>query len=204
MKKKLAAKWIIWLLVICLMVTLTACRRTTEENSLGEENPDVSDEAAPEPEKAVDSTESSPADLQYYVLYLKHRDQAFIFSNTYSVRENDPVLADRTLNEYVLERLFQQKAVGELINPIHPETQVLSLEQDGRNLTVNLSKHFVEGMKGSKDDTEAVIAMVVNTLITLPGTDRVHLLIEGKKPDQINGLAIKDVYEFMTDFYPDK
>jgi spore germination protein GerM len=80
----------------------------------------------------------------------------------------------------------------------------LSLEQDGRKAIVNLSGEFVDGMTGTSEDTEATIAMLVNSLITLPGIDQVTLMIEGEIPETINELVIRDVYEFITEYYPDK
>jgi uncharacterized protein (UPF0371 family) len=59
-------------------------------------------------------------------------------------------------------------------------------------------------MTGTSEDTEATIAMLVNSLITLPGIDQVTLMIEGEIPETINELVIRDVYEFITEYYPDK
>ncbi|SMP37708.1 GerMN domain-containing protein [Anoxynatronum buryatiense] len=184
------------------LVFSTACRRALpEESPAGPpqtvEN-DVSEEVEP------DSMEEESVDRVYYVLYLKHRDQPFIFSDTYSIREDAPELENSSLAAFVVEQLINQQGVGELVNPIPPETQLLSILQDGRSTTVNLSSDFSDNMTGSIEDTEATIAMVVNSLITLPGIDRVILQIDGEIPSEINGLAIRGVYEFVTDYYPDK
>lgn len=197
-------KYVGLLLILMLAISITGCRRSSEEEPLPEPAPTEIDNSSENAGEAGDPEETEQGDRHYYVLYLKHRDQAFIFSDTHSIRENDPLLADQTLSEFVIERLIDQKGVGELINPIHPDTKLLSLEQDGRKVTVNLSQEFVEGMTGTQEDTEATVAMVVNSLITLPGIDRVSLQIEGEQPDFINGLAIRDVYEFITEYYPDK
>ncbi|WP_343186328.1 GerMN domain-containing protein [Anoxynatronum sibiricum] len=184
------------------LVFSTACRRSIpEESPVGPpqtvEN-DVSEEAE------TDSLEAESVERVYYVLYLKHRDQPYIFSDTYSIREDAPELEDRSLAAFVVEQLINQQGMGELVNPIPPETQLLSILQDGRSTTVNLSSDFSDNMTGSIEDTEATIAMLVNSLITLPGIDRVILQIEGEIPAEINGLAVRGVYEFVTDYYPDK
>lgn len=193
---------IIALIFSILFTMMTGCRR--EENEVPEQ------EAVPV--DTVEETDETPqmndvedeTDNQYYVLYLKHKNQAFIFSDTYQIKADDPKLKGKSLPEFVMEELIKQKGIGELINPIHPETEILSLEQNGRKVTLNLSKEFVDGLTGTVEDTEATIAMVVNTLITLPSIDQVSLLIEGENPDTINGLAIQEVYKFITEYYPDK
>ncbi len=190
-------------LIFAILFTMMAgCRR--EENEVPEQEPvpvDTVEEVNETPE--MNDVEDDTDDHDY-VLYLKHKDQAFIFSDTYQIKANDPNLEGKSLPEFVMEELIKQKGIGELINPIHPETEILSLEQNGRKVTLNLSKEFADGLTGTVEDTEVTIAMVVNTLITLPSIDQVSLLIEGEKPDTINGLAIQEVYGFITEYYPDK
>lgn len=202
MSKKNTMLLIAFVLMIVVINLMTGCRRTDNELPAQE----------PLPEEIVEETNEMPMvddeeedqENQYYVLYLKHKDQAFIFSDTYHIKADDPKLEGKSMAEFVIEELIKQKGVGELINPIHPETEILSLEQNGRTVTLNFSQEFADGLTGTPADTEATIAMVVNTLITLPSIDRVSLLIEGVKPDTINGLAIQEVYGFITEYYPDK
>lgn len=202
MSKKNTMILIAFVLMVVVIILITGCRRTDHELPAQE----------PVPEEIVEETNETPMvddeekdqDNQYYVLYLKHKDQAFIFSDTYHIKADDPKLEGKSMAEFVIEELIKQKGVGELINPIHPKTEILSLEQNGRTVTLNLSQDFADGLTGTAADTEATIAMVVNTLITLPSIDRVSLLIEGVKPDTINGLAIQEIYGFITEYYPDK
>ncbi len=205
MNKFSARKVLMMIMLMSLFMLTFGCSRndndpTENSNTTGESAPAVN---RPE-EEQLDNEEEEVGENLYYVLYLKHKDQAYIFSDTYSIKLNDKALENKSLGVYVIEELIQQKGVGELINPIHPDTKVLSLVQDGRKVTVDLSNDFTSGMRGTSEDTEATIAMVVNTLITLPGIDEVTLLIDGKKPGTINGLAIKDTYGFITEYYPDK
>jgi len=202
MRKNNIKTRIILMVMVMVMALVVGCRRNEEEAPDQSLQPgDISQETEAVPET---DNEENPADDQYYVLYLKHKDQAFIFSDTYRIKANDPKLENKTLPEFVIEELIKQKGVGELINPIHPETKVLSIQQEGKKITLNLSGEFADGMTGTVEDTEATIAMVVNTLITLPSIDQVSLLIDGNKPDTINGLGIMDVYGFITEYYPDK
>ncbi|MDW7670367.1 MAG: GerMN domain-containing protein [Bacillota bacterium] len=197
-------KWMIWLFIFIVLLSSAGC---SSPNGAETEPVDVPGEMQVDGENLEKNNEpefSDPVDAHHYVLYLKHREQAFIFSDTYSIQKNDPALADRSLAEYVIEQLIRQRGVGELINPIHPQTKLLSLEQDGRKAIVNLSGEFVDGMTGTSEDTEATIAMVVNSLITLPGIDQVTLMIEGEIPETINELIISEVYAFITEYYPDK
>lgn len=194
----------IMLLVLIIFLSAAGCSSTNEAEELPADRPEESQDDGENQENNNELSASEPVAVHHYVLYLKHRDQAYIFSDTYSIQNNNPALADRSLAEYVIEHLIRQPGVGELINPIHPETKLLSLEQDNRKVIVNLSGEFVDGMTGTSEDTEATIAMVVNSLITLPGIDQVTLLIEGEIPETINELIIRDVYEFITEYYPDK
>lgn len=202
LKKSMLIKWSVITMVGLTLVFSTACQRTSPSGPA--EVPTPPDESNRKEQEAVTSPESETVDQIYYVLYLKHRDQPFIFSDTRSIREDAPELNDRSLAAFVVEELIQQQGVGELVNPIPSETKLLSILQDGRTTTVNLSNEFAERMEGTVEDTEATIAMLVNSLITLPGIDRVILQIEGVTPDKINGLSIRNIYEFMTDYYPDK
>lgn len=202
MNKNKTLLLIAFVLIVVMIIPMTGCRRSETELPAQETVPEEIVEENNETPRADDVEEDQ--DNQYYVLYLKHKDQAFIFSDTYHIKADDPKLAGKSLAEFVMEELIKQKGVGELINPIHPETKILSMEQDGRKVTLNLSQEFADGLTGTAADTEATIAMVVNTLITLPSIDRVSLLIEGVKPDTINGLAVQEVYGFITEYYPDK
>jgi len=202
MNKKKIMLLMAFILIIAVIIPMTGCRRN--ENDLATPEPEPDQVAEENDETPMFDDEEEDRDNQYYVLYLKHKDQAFIFSDTYHIKADDPKLEGKTLAEFVMEELIKQKGVGELINPIHPETKILSMEQDGRKMTLNLSQEFADGLTGTPEDTEATIAMVVNTLITLPSIDRVSLLIEGEKPDTINGLVIQEVYGFITEYYPDK
>jgi spore germination protein GerM len=197
-------RWMIGLLVLIVFISGAGCSNRNESEKLPSEIPDETQNNRENQDSNNEQSVSEPVDAHHYVLYLKHRDQAYIFSDTYSVQNNDPALAEKSLAEYVIGQLIRQPGVGELINPIHPETKLLSLEQDGRKAIVNLSGEFVDGMTGTSEDTEATIAMLVNSLITLPGIDQVTLMIEGEIPETINELVIRDVYEFITEYYPDK
>ncbi len=197
--------FIMALIFVLMFTMMIGCRRSEEDLSDQEpESGDVVEEVDETPETSESEGSEGDIEDQYYVLYLKHKDQAFIFSDTYRIKANDPKLEGKSMAEYVIAELINQKGIGELINPIHPDTEILSLEQDGRKVTLNLSEEFTENLTGTVEHTEATIAMVVNTLITLPSIDQVSLLIEGEKPDTINGLEIQDVYGFITEYYPDK
>ena len=196
-------KVLLLLLVLPMIVSGVGCRRSPEPEPVPDGDPSLNEMDS---ENQVDTSESqnNDADRHYFVLYLKHRDHPYIFSDTFHIRENDPALNDQSLAEYVMKRLLAHEPVGELVNPIPSETELLSLIQEGRRVTVNLSREFAEDISGTEYDIEATIAMIVNTMITLPGIDRVVLQIEGTTPDEIQGVSIQREYEFMTDYYPDK
>ncbi|SFI17206.1 Sporulation and spore germination [Tindallia magadiensis] len=195
-------------LIIISVVFFTGCRNNdadTEETE--QETPQSEAQSEQESETKQESDESDEGknnDRIQYVLYLKHQDQPFVFSDSYQIASTDERLQNKSLSLFVLEELLKQEGIGELINPIPKETEILSVENDGRTAVVNLSEDFVQNISGTHEDIEATIAVIVNSLITLPENDRVRLLIDGNQVDQIQGLPVQEEYEFITSYYPDK
>lgn len=191
-------------LIILMTVGISGCQRESLQNQESEplqlEEETNQDQEEQTPQEAAQAN----SERHDFVLYLKHRDHPYIFSDTHSIRQDDEVFQSMTLPEYVMERLILQKGIGDLINPIPPNTKLLELVQEENVIIVNVSREFADEMTGTLADTEATIAIIVNSLITLPGIDRVVLQIEGRIPDAINGLTIRQIYDFITDYYPDK
>ncbi|SDY40203.1 GerMN domain-containing protein [Tindallia californiensis] len=195
-------------LIIISVVFFIGCRNNDTETEETEQETSQS-EAQNEQESEMkqeseESDEGKNNDRIQYVLYLKHQDQPFVFSDSHQIASNDERLQNKSLSLFVLEELLSQEGIGELINPIPKETKILSVENDGRTAVVNLSEDFVQNISGTHEDIEATIAVIVNSLITLPENDRVRLLIDGNQVDQIQGLPIQEEYEFITSYYPDK
>ncbi|WP_192930227.1 GerMN domain-containing protein [Alkaliphilus pronyensis] len=190
MKSKLLAV----LLVLLIVIGVVAC---SKEETLEEQT------EAPAIEETEEGTEEDTEEL-YYVLYLKHKDTPFIFSDSFNVKENDRRLEDKSFEHFVLEELIAQAPIEDLINPIPTGTKVLSVEKDGDTVIVNLSKEFVDNMKGDETDVEVTIAAIVNSLTTLPSNDYVEILIEGEKVTDVRGVDISQTYEFISDFHLDK
>ena len=191
---------IIGTLFMAIVMSLSGCRSDEPEPVLEESS---------QQEEQQEVVESDPAEEEendriQYVLYLKHQDQPFIFSDSYQISETDERLSHKSLSEFVLEELINQDGVGELINPIPGGTEILSVEHEGRVAIVDLSREFVDNINGTEEDIEATIAMIVNSLITLSENDRVRLLVEGETIEQIGNLTVQNEYEFITTYYPDK
>lgn len=189
-------------LVIAMVITLSGCRNEEPE-------PTFEESTQQEEESEAEETESDPLAEEIneriqYVLYLKHQEHPFIFSDSHQINENDQRLEEKSLSEFVLNELINQEGIGELINPIPKDTKVLAVENKERTAIVNLSQEFVDNIQGTEEDIEATIAMIVNSLITLPENDRVRLLVEGDKIHKIGDLPIQNEYKFITTYYPDK
>lgn len=199
-KKKNLFILIIGLITILSALMLCGCGNN-EPDPIAEEPIQQEEQDLTDPEPAVEKDESEKIQ---YVLYLKHRDQPFIFSDSYQISETDERLQDKTLSEFVLEELIKQEGIGELINPMPDNTEIISVEHEGRMVIVNLSQDFVDNITGTEEDVEATIGMIVNSLVTLPENDQVRLLVEGELLENIGGLKIHDEYEFITTYYPDK
>ncbi len=197
--KEKARMFIVGTLFIVIAMSLSGCGSDEPEPVLEE-----SAEQEEQQEMESDPVAEEQNDRIQYVLYLKHRDQPFIFSDSYQISETDERLNNKSLSEFVLEELIKQDGVGELINPIPDGTEILSVEHEGRLAIVNLSREFIDNINGTEDDIESTIAMIVNSLITLPENDRVRLLVEGEAIEQIGNLPIQSEYEFITTYYPDK
>lgn len=183
------------LLVFLLAFVIVGCKKDKDAIDDILEDPNVGDE------QIVDEEE---VEEYFYVLYLKHKNLPYIFSDSYSVKSDDPRLQGKSLEEFVVEELINQEDVGDLVNPIPDETKVLSVERDGNTVIVDLSQEFIDNMKGRKADVEATVAIIVNSLTTLPGNDYVRILVEGNSVTNLRGADISQDFEFVSDFHGEK
>ncbi|GAB6086874.1 GerMN domain-containing protein [Alkaliphilus crotonatoxidans] len=187
-------KLTILLLILVMGFTLTACKKDQKEVMEEEPDQNVTD--------PVEETEE-PEEL-FYVLYLKHKELPYIFADTFNISADDPRLEGKLFEEFVLEELIHQSAIEDLINPIPEGTKILSVKKEGKTVLVDLSEEFIGNMKGTEEDVMATVAVIVNSLTTLPNNDKVQILVEGKAIDNLRGADISQDFEFIPDFYADK
>ncbi|SCY97296.1 GerMN domain-containing protein [Alkaliphilus peptidifermentans] len=187
---------IILLVVLFMVIGISACSKKVNADENQQPEVPVVGETGEDPSDDVDEL--------YYVLYLKHNSNPFIFADSFSIKENDRRLENKTFEFFVMEELIAQADIDDLINPIPSGTRVLSAEKVGRTVIVDLSKEFKDNMEGTKTDIEATIAVIVNSLTTLPGNDSVEILVEGEKITNLKGVNISKTYEFISDFHLDK
>ncbi|MCC5909321.1 MAG: GerMN domain-containing protein [Clostridiaceae bacterium] len=194
-------------LMAIMLITIVSLGFVGCQGNVEEENPTdevVQQEIAEEKENEKENITETEEEKIYYVLYLKHRSMPYIFADTYSIKGNDPKLQDKSLELFVMEELIQQEGVGELINSIPQNTEVLSVDRENDTVIVNLSQEFIEDMKGTEQDVEATVAMIVNSLTTIPGNNYVKILVEGNSVTNLRGVNISGSYKFIEDFYLDK
>lgn len=187
MKKAIS---IFLMIVLILGISTTGCSKADQQKDDPAKQQTVQKE-----EKAQDID---------YVLYLKHNDKPFIFDERYTIKENDERLKGKTFEEFVVNELINLEGFGEFVNPIPKGTKLLSLERENGIITVNLSKEFVEGQKGSENDTLLTMATIINSLAILPDNEEVAFMIEGEKVDEINGVDTQESFKYLDGFYPDK
>ncbi|MCD5410612.1 MAG: GerMN domain-containing protein [Clostridiales bacterium] len=185
-------------LVLLLVLSLAACNRDEEELPIHEGNDaqDKVNEGANEPA-------DEPEDI-YYVLYLRHRNLPFIFENTFRIKENDSRLKNKSIEHFVVEQLIEQEDVDDLINPIPDGTKVLYVEREGSTVIVNLSEEFIRNMRGDAEFVEIAVATIVNSLVILPGNEKVRILVDGHSIANLRGADISTDFEFIVQFAADK
>ncbi len=185
------------ILALLMVLSITACKKEVKADDLDNQPPEESGNIIPEEdEKEVEELT--------YVLYLRHKELPYIFSDAYSIKSNDPRIAEKSLEFFVLEELIKQKGVTDLTNPIPADTKVLSVTKQSGKVTVDLSKEFQQNMKGTQEDVKIAIAAIVNTLTTFSDIETVAILVEGSPVTNLRGVDVSGDYEFIMDFYADK
>ena len=192
MKKRLS----LLVLVILIVFSTAACNKKVKADDSENKPPE-------QQEEVVDESKNQEEDL-VYVLYLRHKDLPFIFSDAYTISSKDPRLEGKGLELFVLEELIKQQRTADLINPIPADTKILSISMQGNKLTVDLSKEFQLNMTGTQEDVNVAIAVLVNTLTTLPDIEAVTILVEGSQVTNLRGVDISGEYEFIMEYHADK
>lgn len=191
MKKRL----FVLMLVLGLIFSLAACKKAKGD----ELTPPETDDQVEQP---VDTPEEE--EKLFYVLYRKHKELPYIYADAFEISSKDPRLEGTTLEAFVVQELINQEGVEDLINPIPKGTKVLSVKKEDGLVTVDLSKEFVENMKGTEETVMTTTAVIVNSLLTLPGNQRVQLLVEGKPVENLLGADLSKSFDFMEDYYGEK
>ncbi|AOT68801.1 GerMN domain-containing protein [Geosporobacter ferrireducens] len=193
MKKTIA---IVVLCILILGLVLTGCKK--EDPAAGQDKNEEQGKPA-----AVENINEA-TELLDYVLYFRHKDKPFLFDEAYSVEKNDERLKNKTMEEFILHEAIETEGFGEYLNAVPKGTKLLSVERQQNVLVVNLSKEFVQGQKGTSNDTLLSIATIVNALTVQPENEKVQILIEGEKVDTINGIDCREPFQYIQGLYPDK
>lgn len=183
------------LIVVMLIFSLSACSKKVKADDNNQPENPIEEVETPEPDDDV-------AEL-FYVLYLKQKSSPYIFPDSFTIMEDDYRLIGKSLEEFVVEELIKQKDIDELMNPIPEGTRVLSIVREGNTVILDLSEEFKD-IKGTKEDVEATVAIIVNSLTTLPGIDKVKILVEGEELSNLRGVDLREALEFIDTFYIEK
>lgn len=195
-------KILICLLVLSLAVTMLAgCRQDDEatELDLGEVPQDSEEQAV----EASNENQEETVDEIDYILYLRYKDKPFLYDEFFTVNINDEGLKEKSMEEFILQELINYGEQGELISPVPAGTKVLSVERDGKNVMINLSKEFLEKEMSSHDAT-LTIGGIVNSIVAIPGNETVQIMVEGKLLESYNGMKTSDPMYFFEGVFPDK
>jgi hypothetical protein len=88
----------------------------------------------------------------------------------------------------IVTRLIEGKDAAFLKSPIPEATKINSVFVSGRLVIVNLSKEFMNNLKGGVDAELLAVYSIVNSLLTnMESVDAVQLLIEGEKVFTLRG-----------------
>ncbi|KAB3529213.1 GerMN domain-containing protein [Alkaliphilus serpentinus] len=194
-------KWISLSVGVLMIFSLAACSNKVQADDNDQQD---NQQEVPIGENVNPPETEEEAEELVYVLYLKQKNLPYIFPDSFSIMEDDYRLADTTFEEFVMKELINQEDFDELMNPIPPGTRVLSVTMDDNTAIVDLSEEFETGMIGTKKDVEATVAIIVNTLTTLEGIDKVQILVEGEALTDLKGVDLSKPFEFITDFYMEK
>ncbi len=138
-----------------------------------------------------------------YIIYVRYKDKPFLYDEVFSVNINDEKFKDKSIEEFVIDELFNYESEGNYTNGIPEGTKVLGIERENNNVIINLSKEFT---KKDMSNTDALLTLgtIVNTLTAIPGNETVQIKVEGEIIDNFNGVDISAPIYFMEGLYPDK
>ncbi len=189
---------ILLLVLLVISIFISGCSKADPEKVSQTNNPPVTDQ------KPIDKADTQGEDEIDYVLYLKHKDKPYILDEAYSILQNDERLKGISIEEFVIQELIRFKDFQAYVNPIPKGTKLISIEKQDQKVVVDLSKEFMEGQKGTSNDTLLSIGAIVNTLTVLEGIQEVRIMIEGKAVEKINGIDMTNPFAYMEGLYPDK
>ncbi|SKC43636.1 GerMN domain-containing protein [Maledivibacter halophilus] len=202
MKKILA-----YLLIVVLVFTMfSGCKKKDDTEDLDleqalEENGGEVVEGNNESDSETD-TEEVVDDVEY-ILYLKYKNEPFLYDDLFSVNINDEKFKDKSIEEFVLQELINYEGKGNYVSPVPEGTKVLSVEREDDNVILNLSKEFKE-KKMSSSDARLAIGGIVNSIIALPGNETVEIKVEGEVLKNFNGIDTSKPFHFLEGLIPSK
>lgn len=195
-------KILVYLLIgILAFSMLIGCKKKdeTEELDLGQ----AVKEGEIETEEASNGEDTEEIDEVEYILYLRYKDEHFLYDELFSVNIDDEKFKDRSIEEFVLQQLIDYEEEGTFISPVPEGVKVLSITREGDNVIINLSKEFKE-KKMSSSDAMLTIGGIVNSIVALPGNETAQIMVEGEALESFNGVDTSEPFYFLEGLFPDK
>lgn len=137
-----------------------------------------------------------------YQLFFIFDDYSGISPELYSVKET--ALGEKTLPQYTMDKLMDQKNFGGYLSPIPKETKLLSLKVNDNQALLDFSKEFQTNMPSDMEKTKLHVMAIVNTLTYLNEIESVLITVEGKSLKDIHGFNMNEAFIYTEDFYFDK
>ncbi len=192
---------ILFLVGVMALSLLAGCGKKddSEELDLAEAVNEEEDSEETSNEKVE---ENIPQEIDY-IIYLRYKDKPFLYDELFSVNINDDKFKDKTIEEFVLNELFNYKSSENYTNGVPEGTKILSVERENNNVIVDLSKEF-KAKKLANADATLTLGTIVNTLTVIPGNETVQIKVEGEVLEDFNGVNTSKPLYFMEGLYPDK
>ncbi len=89
--------------------------------------------------------------------------------------------------EAAVDELIRGEVPRECDRPFPRGTQLLGVRVADGVAIADFSEELRSGFRGGSDNEGVTVYSIVNTLTALPGIDRVQILIEGRKVNEIGG-----------------
>ncbi|RKD32541.1 GerMN domain-containing protein [Thermohalobacter berrensis] len=194
---------ILLILVMFLSVGVGCSKNNENGDFKNEEITNEEDIQETENKEDKDKESQEVEDIEY-VLYLKNKSVPFIFAEKFTVKSNDPILNEKSFEEFVLDQLISYGEFQDLVSPIPEGTKILNVEKEDGTVFVDFSKEFIENMDNNKESTKISLAAITNTLTILEGNENVVFKVEGEKIDNLNGVNMNKEFIFNKEFFPSK
>jgi hypothetical protein len=179
LRKKLARSV---LLVFAVVFVVGCSPAASQERSSGAEDDLVIDSG-----DCITTGDAAGTGQTWLTVFFPDRRAWYAVPEFRRVKLDDDGVSSLSLAEEALALLLEGPGDAALL-PVFPEgSEVEGLTLNGSLLTVDFTEEFAEGFPGGSSWELLVLRSLVNTLVEIPGVDRVQLLFGGEKRETLGG-----------------